>query len=204
MCARGPAKRLPSRMSSHPIARGVQGRGCSPISCLPSTACTCRQSSERDLPARRRRDARRTGRLCGNPDAAARRDPSHVFTAERILRTIRQCQSWKDKTRTGRLWISVRDDRPFVEPDPRAAVFLHSPDLGCTHPDQHLAGCAGLMQADACAGFGRLYERNRKGCPVIEAACAGQGQVLRRPAAQQGADRSRGGQAHRRYVRDRT
>src|SRR3954465_2685961 len=30
---------------------------------------------------------------------------------------------------------------------------------------------AGLMQADAYAGFGRLYEANRKGGPIIEAAC---------------------------------
>ena len=27
------------------------------------------------------------------------------------------------------------------------------------------------MQADAYAGFGRLYEANRKGGPIIEAAC---------------------------------
>lgn len=32
-------------------------------------------------------------------------------------------------------------------------------------------GYAGLMQADAYAGFGRLYEANRKGGPVVEAAC---------------------------------
>lgn len=38
-------------------------------------------------------------------------------------------------------------------------------------PEQHLAGYAGLMQADAYAGFGRLYEANRKGGPIIEAAC---------------------------------
>jgi len=27
------------------------------------------------------------------------------------------------------------------------------------------------MQADAYAGFGRLYEANRKGGPIVEAAC---------------------------------
>src|SRR5207237_3204917 len=39
------------------------------------------------------------------------------------------------------------------------------------HPAQHLAGYAGLMQADAYAGFARLYEANRKPGPMIEAAC---------------------------------
>lgn len=38
-------------------------------------------------------------------------------------------------------------------------------------PEQHLAGYAGLMQADGYAGFGRLYEANRKGGQIIEAAC---------------------------------
>ena len=65
----------------------------------------------------------------------------------------------------------VRDERPFAGPDPPAAMFFYSPDRGGAHPEQHLAGYAGLMQADAYAGFGRLYEANRKGGPTIEAAC---------------------------------
>jgi transposase len=39
------------------------------------------------------------------------------------------------------------------------------------HPEQHLASYAGLMQADAYAGFNRLYEANRKPGPIVEAAC---------------------------------
>jgi transposase len=72
---------------------------------------------------------------------------------------------------TSRLWTYVRDDRPFAGPDPPAAVFLYSPDRGGEHPEQHLAGYAGLMQADAYAGFSKLYERNRKAGPIVEAAC---------------------------------
>lgn len=34
-----------------------------------------------------------------------------------------------------------------------------------------MTGYAGLMQADAYAGFGRFYEANRQGGPIIEAAC---------------------------------
>jgi hypothetical protein len=42
----------------------------------------------------------------------------------------------------------VRDDRPFAGPDPPAAVFFYSPDRGGEHPEQHLAGYAGLSQAN--------------------------------------------------------
>jgi hypothetical protein len=50
-------------------------------------------------------------------------------------------------------------------------VFFYSPDRGGEHPEQHLAGYAGLMQADAYAGFGKLYYANRKEGPIVEAAC---------------------------------
>ena len=53
----------------------------------------------------------------------------------------------------------------------RRRPFFYSRDRGGEHPDQHLAGYAGLMQADAYAGFIKLYEANRKGGPIIEAAC---------------------------------
>ena len=89
---------------------------------------------------------------------------SHVFAGERIHADDTTVPVLaKGKTRTGRLWTYVRDDRPFAGPAPPAAVFFYSPDRGGAHPEQHLAGYAGLMQADAYAGFGRLYEANRKG-----------------------------------------
>ena len=75
------------------------------------------------------------------------------------------------KTRTGRLWTYVRDDRPFGGQDPPAAAFFYSADRGGAHAERHIAGWAGLMQADAYAGFGRLYEAARKPAPIVEAAC---------------------------------
>ena len=75
------------------------------------------------------------------------------------------------KTRTGRLWTYVRDDRPFAGPEPPAAAFFYSRDRGGEHPEQHLASYAGLMQADAYAGFNRLYEANHKPGPIVEVAC---------------------------------
>ena len=62
----------------------------------------------------------------------------------------------KGKTITGRLWTYVRDDQPFAGPAPPAAMFFYSRDRGGEHPSQHLAGYAGILQADAYAGFNDL------------------------------------------------
>jgi transposase len=102
----------------------------------------------------------------------------HVFAGERIHADDTTVPVLaKGKTRTGRLWTYVRDDRPFAGPDPPAAVFFYSRDRGGEHPEQHLANYAGLMQADAYAGFNRLYEANRKPGPIVEAACRVGGNV---------------------------
>jgi transposase len=92
---------------------------------------------------------------------------AHVFAAERIhVDDTTVPVLAKGKTRTGRLWSYVRDDRPFAGPDPPAAAFFYSPDRGGEHPEGHLANYAGLMQADAYAGFNRLYEASRKEGPL--------------------------------------
>ena len=75
------------------------------------------------------------------------------------------------KTRTGRLWTYARDDRPFAGPAPPAAVFFYSPDRRGEHPEHHLRSFAGILQADAYAGFNKLYDGARRPGPVTEAAC---------------------------------
>jgi transposase len=62
------------------------------------------------------------------------------------------------KTKTGRLWTYVRDDRPSGSADPPAAWFAYSPDRKGDHPLRHLASFRGILQADAYAGFNKLYE----------------------------------------------
>ena len=97
---------------------------------------------------------------------------AHVFAAGRIHADDTTVPVLaKGKTRTGWLWTYVRDDRPFGGADPPAAVFFYSRDRGGGHPERHLAGWTGLMQADAYAGFNRLYEATRKPAPIVEAAC---------------------------------
>ena len=96
----------------------------------------------------------------------------HVFAAERVHgddTTVPVLA--KGKTVTGRLWTYVRDDRPFAGPDPPAAVFFYSRNRAGEHPTRHLAGYAGILQADAYAGFGELYDGKRKPGPLAEAAC---------------------------------
>jgi transposase len=77
----------------------------------------------------------------------------------------------KGKTVTGRLWTYVRDDRPFGGTAPPAAMFYYSRDRTGEHPRTHLAAYAGILQADAYAGFNDLYSEARKPGPMIQAGC---------------------------------
>ena len=80
-------------------------------------------------------------------------------------------QSPMGRTITGRLWAYVRDDRPFGGPDPPAVLFHYSRDRRGVHPQAHLAGYAGILQADAYSGLGGLYAPTRPGGVVTEALC---------------------------------
>ena len=71
------------------------------------------------------------------------------------------------KTKTGRLWTYVRDDRPSGDNTPAAVWFAYSPDRRGEHPREHLRKFSGTLQADAYAGFHHLYEGGR----IQEAAC---------------------------------
>lgn len=70
------------------------------------------------------------------------------------------------KTKTGRLWTYVRDDRPAGEETAPAVWFAYSEDRKGEHPRQHLKTFKGALQADAYAGFHHLY-----GDDIYEAAC---------------------------------
>jgi transposase len=97
---------------------------------------------------------------------------AHVMAAERLHgddTTVPVLA--KGKTSIGRLWTYVRDDRPFAGPAPPAALFHYSPDRRGEHPQRHLASYAGILQADAYAGFAELYHPGRRPSPVTEAGC---------------------------------
>jgi transposase len=71
------------------------------------------------------------------------------------------------KTKTGRLWTYVRDERPAGEDTAPAVWFAYSPDRKGEHPRQHLKNFKDALQADAYAGFHHLYE----GGAIYEVAC---------------------------------
>src|SRR5271157_5568121 len=119
-------------------------------------------------------DARRPG---GRACAAAWRPlhaliEAHVLSAERLHGDDTTVPILaKGQTKTGRVWVYVRDDRPFGGTDPPAALFYASRDRTGEHPERHLAGWAGILQADAFAGYNRLYLADRKPGPIVAALC---------------------------------
>lgn len=73
----------------------------------------------------------------------------------------------RGRTKTGRLWTYVRDDRPAASRAPPAVWYRFSPNRKAVHPRQHLKDFRGILQADAYTGFAPLYEAGT----IVEAAC---------------------------------
>lgn len=76
------------------------------------------------------------------------------------------------KTRTGRLWVYLRDERPHAGTAPPAVLHRYTPDRKGEHCRAHLSTFAGHLHADGYAGFAELYE-SRGGIPAVvtEVAC---------------------------------
>lgn len=70
------------------------------------------------------------------------------------------------RTKTGRLWTYVRDERGAGGDAPPAVLFRYAPDRKSERPAQHLARFVGSLHADGYAGFDRLY-----GDRIAEVAC---------------------------------
>ncbi len=99
----------------------------------------------------------------------------YVFAAEKIHgddTTIPVLSPGLGRTKTARLWVYVRDDRPFCGEEPPAATYFYSPDRTAEHPAKHLVSFTGFLQADAYAGYEPLYSPARlKPGPIVEVAC---------------------------------
>ena len=97
---------------------------------------------------------------------------AHVLAAERLHGDDTKVPILaKGKTETGRVWVYVRDDRPFGGTEPPAALFYASRDRSGEHPDHHLRAFTGILQADAYGGYNRLYFPDRQPGPIVEALC---------------------------------
>jgi len=87
---------------------------------------------------------------------------AHVLAAERLHGDDTTVPILaKGKTVTGRIWTYVRDDRPFGGTAAPAALYYASRDRGHEHPESHLQGFAGILQADAYSGYNPLYDPSR-------------------------------------------
>ena len=83
----------------------------------------------------------------------------HVFASQKLFADdtpIPVLDPGRGRTKTGRLWVYARDDRPWSGSDPPAAVYLYSPDRRAERPASHLARFKGIVQVDGYPGFERL------------------------------------------------
>jgi transposase len=140
-------------------------------------AASAVEPSEQDLCPRRGRDrclnpggSGRRLRGGARPDCSGNPDPCHE-RGTHPRRRHNGARAGETEDVTGRIWTYVRDDRPFGSTDPPAALFYYSRNGAGEHPQSHLAGYVGLMQADAFDGYNQLYKAQRKPAPILEAAC---------------------------------
>jgi transposase len=97
---------------------------------------------------------------------------AHVLSAERLHGDDTTVPILaRGKTVTGRIWTYVRDDRPFGSRAPPAALYYASRDRAGAHPERHLRGFSGILQADAYSGYNRLYDPARPQGLVTPALC---------------------------------
>jgi transposase len=94
----------------------------------------------------------------------------HVLSAQKVHTDdtpVPVLDPGRGRTKTGRLWTYVRDDRPAGSRAPPAVWYRYSPDRQGRHPRTHLGDFTGILQADGYAGYGSLYATGQ----VLEAAC---------------------------------
>lgn len=97
---------------------------------------------------------------------------AHVLAAERLHGDDTTVPILaKGKTITGHIWTYVRDDRPFGGHAPPAALYYASRDRRQEHPERHLRGFTGLLQADAYSGYNGLYDPSRAHGAITSALC---------------------------------
>ena len=76
------------------------------------------------------------------------------------------------KTATGRLWVYLVDERPWLGARPPAAFYRYSPDRKGIRAEEHLADFSGYLQADAYAPYEKLAAPiNGAPAKIIHVAC---------------------------------
>lgn len=93
-------------------------------------------------------------------------------TPIRVLDRAAKKRALGKAVKQGRIWVYVRDQRPWAGQAPPGAIYYFSPNRKGEHPQKHLSSSSGILQADAYSGFAKLYERHADGTAQFrEAAC---------------------------------
>jgi len=99
------------------------------------------------------------GGACGWLEPLQARLAAQVFASHKLFADdtpIPVLDPGRGRTKTGRLWVYARDDRPWGGADPPAAVYFYSPDRKAERPAAHLQDFRGVLQVDGYAGFEQL------------------------------------------------
>mgnify|MGYP001608726027 CR=1 FL=1 len=148
-----------------PIAKGLASPGllahvlvakyCDHLPLYRQSQIFARQGAEID----RSTLANWVGGACWWLEPLQARLAEHVFASHKLFADdtpIPVLDPGRGRTKTGRLWVYARDDRPWSGADPPAALYLYSPDRRAERPAAHLARFRGIVQVDGYPGFERL------------------------------------------------
>jgi transposase len=161
---------------SRPIARGMAGPGLLAHVLVSKYADHLPLHRQSEIYAREGVDLERSTLADWVGSASKLLEPlndalrKHVISADKLHADdtpVPVLEPGKGRTKTGRLWTYVRDERPAGQAAAPAVWFAYTPDRSGKHPMQHLENFKGTLQADAYAGFNRLYDSG----DVKEAAC---------------------------------
>src|SRR5258707_14977059 len=161
----GPSTRRPA--PERPIGKGLATPGllahvlvakyCDYLPLYRQSQIFARQSVEID----RSTLANWVGGACWWLEPLQARLAEHVFASQKLFADdtpIPVLDPGRGRTKTGRLWVYARDDRPWSGADPPAAVYFYSPDRRAERPPSHLANFKGVLQVDGYPGFERLSD----------------------------------------------
>ena len=170
-----------SAMPSLPIERGLPGPGllahilvgkyCDHLPLYRQSGIYAREGVELD----RATMAAWVGKVTALAAPLVEAVADHVMAAEKLHvddTPVPVLAPGMGKTKTGRLWVYLRDERPFGGQAPPAVVYRYSPDRKAEHPRAQLADFHGFLQADGYSGFGPLYQAaDGQPATVTEVAC---------------------------------
>lgn len=168
-------------MPSLPIERGQAGRGllahilvnkyCDHLPLYRQAGIYAREGVDLD----RATMAAWVGKVTALMSPLVEAIADHVMAAEKLHvddTPVPVLAPGTGKTKTGRLWVYLRDERPFGSRAPPAVAYRYSPNRKAEHPRAQLAHFHGFLQADGYSGFGPLYETvNGRPATITEVAC---------------------------------